>query len=136
MPVAQIRTRWLLRRLCFTRLILSTLAPTTTDLPLFSGQVLIGAAPLDLVRTARYCHYGLVAALYVLARHSLVSPQGSWESQHYTGLAMRFLGGSGALDFLEDSAWPLSSLVEGLVVPCCPNSFMKALRMPCMCGWP
>ncbi|CAE7244817.1 unnamed protein product, partial [Symbiodinium pilosum] len=73
-------------------------------------QVLIGAAPLDLVRTARYCHYGLVAALYVLARHSLVSPQGSWESQHYTGLAMRFLGGSGALDFLEDSAWPLSSL--------------------------
>ncbi|CAE7393356.1 unnamed protein product [Symbiodinium natans] len=83
-------------------------------------QVLIGAAAPDLVSNSRHCHYGLVAALSVLSRHSTDSkdppgqpgdgPQGQ-VGRHYMEMALRLLGGgAAALDFLEDSQWPLSSL--------------------------
>ena len=78
-------------------------------------QVLIGAASVDVATHSRHCHYGLVAALIVLARHSLAAPSSSSEGQNFAALAMRLLGGFSALDFLEDSAWPLSALAGCLV---------------------
>ena len=60
-------------------------------------QVLTGDAPVDLLLSSGYCHYGLVTALFVLATPKSIA------------MAQRLLGMSAALDFLEDSAWPLTS---------------------------
>ena len=68
--------------------------------------MLIGDAPADLVIASGHCHYGSVAALFILARHD------PGNAAHST-MALKMLGGA-ALDFLEDSAWPLSSLVPQL----------------------
>ncbi|CAE8673448.1 unnamed protein product [Polarella glacialis] len=114
----------------------------TTAAALFH-QVLIGEADPELMMHAGHCHFGLVAVLFVLARHGLpgglsrardhqrlagevrgdpaVNESGvhaptetmdaslSTARQH-VALAMVLLGGSSALDFLEDSSWPLSAL--------------------------
>eukprot|EP00435_Cladocopium_sp_Y103_P011207 s4210_g2.t3 len=68
-------------------------------------QVLIGDAPVDLAIRSGHCHYGLVAALLILARHD-----SHGNAVHYSAMALQMLGGFAALDFLEDSAWPFSSL--------------------------
>lgn len=71
-------------------------------------QVLIGDAAVELGIRSGHCHYGLVAALFILARHD--GHDGHGNAFHYSAMALQMLGGS-ALDFLEDSAWPFSSLV-------------------------
>ncbi|CAL1167539.1 unnamed protein product [Cladocopium goreaui] len=68
-------------------------------------QVLIGDAAVELGIRSGHCHYGLVAALFILARHD-----SHGNAFHYSAMALQMLGGSAALDFLEDSAWPFSSL--------------------------
>ena len=80
--------------------------------PLFLLEVLIGEASPELITHSRHCHYGLVVALFVLARHTMAPQLDAKisEGQNYAALAMRLLGGFAALDFLEDSSWPLSSL--------------------------
>ncbi|CAE7232852.1 unnamed protein product [Symbiodinium sp. CCMP2592] len=94
-------------------------------------QVLIGEASPELITHARHCHYGLVVALFVLARHAMAPQLDAKisEGQNYAALAMRLLGGFAALDFLEDSSWPLSSLDIA--------SLQIALRSchPGTCGW-
>lgn len=70
-------------------------------------QVLTGDAPIDLMINSGHCHYGLVAALFILGRHERENKETALD---YLFMAMQLLGGS-ALDFLEDSAWPISSLV-------------------------
>jgi len=72
-------------------------------------QVLIGDAAVELGIRSGHCHYGLVAALFILARHD-----SHGNAFHYSAMALQMLGGSAALDFLEDSAWPFSSLVPQL----------------------
>lgn len=70
-------------------------------------QVLTGDAPIDLMINSGHCHYGLVAALFILGRHE----RSQETALNYLFTAMQLLGGFSALDFLEDSAWPISSLV-------------------------
>ena len=63
---------------------------------------------MDVGIRSGHCHYGVVAALFILARHD-----SHGNAVHYSAMALQMLGGS-ALDFLEDSAWPFSSLVPHL----------------------
>lgn len=82
-------------------------------------QALIGDAPVDVVINRGHCHYGLVAALFILARHDFgsrtIPENGKEPAQRPAALAELALqmlgGGNSALDFLEDSTWSLSSLV-------------------------
>ena len=104
-------------------------------------EVLIGEASPELITHSRHCHYGLVVALFVLARHTMAPQLDAKisEGQNYAVLAMRLLGGFAALDFLEDSSWPLSSLAEGLVVvakeaaEACNVLFKRASRTLLLC---
>jgi len=92
-------------------------------------QVLLGDADPSLLAMADHCHYGIVAALFVLARHCLpaaILEHGVWRYSllqegeveggdelcgTVTGaVALSLLGDSLALDFMEDSEWPISAL--------------------------
>ena len=72
---------------------------TLTEGSALFHQVLTGDAPIEMLLSSGYCHYGLVAALFVLATPNSIT------------MAQRMLGMQAALDFLEDSAWPLTSQV-------------------------